>query len=140
MVVCPRKETGAGLARPALRPDQLPPAPLLYLPPGNLPNSLQQDQSEIGGASVASKYQFTFHLKSMEPTKLTREGDVRVVDSRNFPVSKHISRWIHKKDSSVAVDRDDRVGRRVGDGAVLGIALATRFLLSPFDLDQPVNQ
>jgi oxalate decarboxylase len=69
---------------------QTPGAPL-YIFPGNLPNSLQQDQAEIGGEQVASKYQYTFHLKSMQPTKASKGGEVRIVDSRNFPVSKHIA-------------------------------------------------
>jgi oxalate decarboxylase len=50
-----------------------------------------QDQAEIGGEQVASKYQYTFRLKSMEPTKSSKGGEVRIVDSRNFPLSKHIA-------------------------------------------------
>jgi oxalate decarboxylase len=69
---------------------QTPGAPL-YIFPGNLPNSLEQDKAEIGGEEVASKYQYTFHLKSMEPTKSSEGGEVRVVDSRNFPTSKNIA-------------------------------------------------
>ena len=63
----------------------------LYIFPGSLPNSLQQDKAEIGGEQVASKEQYTFHMKSMEPTKSSKGGEVRVVDSRNFPTSKHIA-------------------------------------------------
>jgi oxalate decarboxylase len=69
---------------------QTPGAPL-YIFPGNLPNSLGQDKAEIGGERVASKHQYTFHMKSMEPTKSSKGGEVRIVDSRNFPVSKHIA-------------------------------------------------
>ncbi len=67
-----------------------PKAPL-YIFPGSLPKSLEQDKAEIGGENVASKYQYTFHLKSMEPTKSGKGGEVRIVDSRNFPTSKHIA-------------------------------------------------
>jgi oxalate decarboxylase len=63
----------------------------LYIFPGSLPKSLAQDKAEIGGENVASKYQYTFHLKSMEPTKSGKGGEVRIVDSRNFPTSKHIA-------------------------------------------------
>jgi oxalate decarboxylase len=71
--------------------DQTPGAPL-YIFPSNLPNnSLEQDRAEIGGEQVASKYQYTFHMKSMEPTKSSKGGEVRIVDSRNFPVSKNIA-------------------------------------------------
>ena len=63
----------------------------LYIFPGSLPNSLEQDKAEIGGEAVASKYQYTFHMKSMEPTKSSKGGSARIVDSRNFPVSTHIA-------------------------------------------------
>ncbi len=63
----------------------------LYIFPGNLPNSLEQDKAEIGGEQVASKYQYTFHLRSMEPTIANKAGEVRIVDSHNFPASKHIA-------------------------------------------------
>src|SRR6201998_53959 len=66
---------------------QTPGAPL-YIFPGNLPDSLQQDKAEIGGNRVASKYQYTFRIKSMEPTIASNAGEVRIVDSRNFPASK----------------------------------------------------
>ncbi len=67
------------------------PTEALYIFPGDLPNSLQQDKAEIGGEQVASKYQYTFHMKSMEPTRSSTGGEVRIVDSSNFPVSKHIA-------------------------------------------------
>ena len=69
---------------------QTPGAPL-YIFPGNLPNSLQQDKAEIGGEQVASKYQYTFRMRSMEPTIASKAGEVRIVDSHNFPASKHIA-------------------------------------------------
>jgi oxalate decarboxylase len=69
---------------------QTPGAPL-YIFPGNLPNSLEHDKAEIGGERVASKYQYTFRMRSMEPTKANKAGEVRVVDSHNFPASRHIA-------------------------------------------------
>jgi oxalate decarboxylase len=63
----------------------------LYIFPGNLPNSLERDKAEIGGEQVASKYQYTFRMRSMEPTKANQAGEVRIVDSHNFPASKHIA-------------------------------------------------
>lgn len=70
--------------------ENTPGAPL-YIFPGTLPGSLEQDKEEIGGEAVASKYQYTFHLKSMTPNPETKGGSVRIVDSRNFPTSKHIA-------------------------------------------------
>jgi oxalate decarboxylase len=63
----------------------------LYIFPGKEPGSLQDDREEIGGDRVASRYQYTFHLKAMEPTRTSKGGSVRIVDSRNFPVSRHIA-------------------------------------------------
>jgi oxalate decarboxylase len=40
----------------------------LYIFPPTLPNSLERDKTEIGGEPVASKHQYIFHMKSMEPT------------------------------------------------------------------------
>jgi oxalate decarboxylase len=70
--------------------ENTPGAPL-YIFLGTVPGSLEQDKAEIGGEAVASKYQYTFRMKSMEPTRETKGGSVRVVDSRNFPTSKHIA-------------------------------------------------
>jgi oxalate decarboxylase len=67
------------------------PAAPLYIFPGNIPGPLEQDKAEIGGEAVASRYQYTFKLKAMQPTKTSKGGDVRIVDSRNFSVSKHIA-------------------------------------------------
>jgi oxalate decarboxylase len=67
-----------------------PQAPL-YIFPGKEPGSLAEDKAEIGGEQVASRRQYTFRMKAMEPTKTSKGGNVRVVDSRNFPVSKHIA-------------------------------------------------
>jgi oxalate decarboxylase len=64
-----------------------PQAPL-YIFPGKVPGSLEQDRAEIGGEAVASRHQYTFKMKAMAPTKSSKDGNVRVVDSRNFPVSK----------------------------------------------------
>jgi oxalate decarboxylase len=66
------------------------PTQALYIFPSDVPKSLEQDKAEIGGEN-ASKYNYTFRMKSMEPTKSNKAGAVRVVDSRNFPVSKHIA-------------------------------------------------
>jgi oxalate decarboxylase len=69
---------------------QMPGAPL-YIFPGNLPNSLEQDKAGIGGEQVASKDQYTFRMRAMQPTKASKAGEVRIVDSHNFPASKRIA-------------------------------------------------
>jgi oxalate decarboxylase len=75
-----------GLDRDALA--KLPTVPL-YIFPGTVPtNTLAQDKEEIGGSAVASAIQATFKLKSMAPTIATEKGEVRIVDSRNFALTK----------------------------------------------------
>ncbi len=66
------------------------PTGALYIFPGELPETLEQDKAQIGKA-LETRFQYTFKMKSMAPTKATTGGEVRIVDSRNFPVSKHIA-------------------------------------------------
>ena len=68
---------------------KLPTGPL-YIFPGELPGSLAQDRTEVGLAPNAPR-QYTFKMKAMAPTRKTAGGEVRVVDSKNFPVSTHIA-------------------------------------------------
>jgi oxalate decarboxylase len=63
----------------------------LYIFPADLPRSLAQDRAAVGGKSAASRIQYTSKMEGMAPTKKTRGGEVRVVDSRNFPASKSIA-------------------------------------------------
>jgi oxalate decarboxylase len=63
----------------------------LYIFASTLPQSLAQDKAAIGGRRVESPIQYTFKMSTMAPTKKTPGGEVRVVDSRNFPVSKNVA-------------------------------------------------
>src|SRR5580700_8652558 len=65
------------------------PTEALYIFPGTVPtNTVAQDKEEIGGSAMASPTQNTFKMKSMAPTRSAKLGEVRIVDSRNFPLSK----------------------------------------------------
>jgi oxalate decarboxylase len=63
----------------------------LYIFPASLPRSLSEDRAAIGGSSVQAPQQYTFKMQAMAPTKKTAGGEVRVVDSRNFPVSTSVA-------------------------------------------------
>jgi oxalate decarboxylase len=63
----------------------------LYIFPASLPRSLAEDKGSIAGRRVESPIQYTFKMEAMAPTKKTPGGEVRIVDSRNFPVSKNIA-------------------------------------------------
>jgi oxalate decarboxylase len=63
----------------------------LYIFPADMPLSLAQDKASIGGRRAESPLKYTFKLEAMAPTRKTPGGEVRIVDSRNFPVAKHIA-------------------------------------------------
>jgi oxalate decarboxylase len=67
------------------------PRPPLYIFPGSEPGSIEADRSEVGADQSAAQHQYIFHMKSMEPTKSTKGGSVRIVDSSNYPVSRNIA-------------------------------------------------
>src|ERR1700758_1074957 len=63
----------------------------LYIFPADLPGSLARDKAAIGGKRVESSIQYTFKMSSMAPPVKTAGGEVRIVDSHNFPVSKSVA-------------------------------------------------
>jgi oxalate decarboxylase len=63
----------------------------LYIFPSKVPGPLAQDRAVIGGRRVESSIQYTFKASTMPPTKRTPGGEVRIVDSRNFPATKQIA-------------------------------------------------
>jgi len=63
----------------------------LYIFPAALPKSLAEDKAAVGGQRVLSSIQYTFKMEAMAPTKRTSGGEVRVVDSHNFPAAKNIA-------------------------------------------------
>ncbi len=65
------------------------PGDSLYIFPADLPKTLAQDRAAVGAQQGPSPY--TFKMGSMAPTKRMPGGEVRVVDSHNFPVSTKIA-------------------------------------------------
>src|SRR5437016_8672210 len=63
----------------------------LYIFPADLPRSLAEDRAAVGGQKVQSPIQYTFKMEAMAPTKRTTGGEIRIVDSHNFPVAKNIA-------------------------------------------------
>ncbi len=63
----------------------------LYIFPADLPKSLAEDKAAVGGQRVLSSIQYTFKMEAMAPTKRTSGGEVRVVDSHNFPAARNIA-------------------------------------------------
>lgn len=63
----------------------------LYIFPADLPKSLDENRLAVGGKSVQASQQYTFKMEAMAPTRKTAGGEVRVVDSRNFPATRNIA-------------------------------------------------
>jgi oxalate decarboxylase len=63
----------------------------LYIFPGTVPGPLEDDRKAVGGPEVASKIDYTFRMKAMNPTKETAGGSVRIVDSTTFHAAKTIA-------------------------------------------------
>lgn len=67
------------------------PTSSLFIFPRDLPPSLAEDKASAGGTSAESSIPYTFQMAAMAPTRQTAGGEVRVVDSRNFPATKTIA-------------------------------------------------
>jgi len=63
----------------------------LWIFQGSDPGPLAAAQAASRSSKGEPATPFTFSMGSMEPTKQTRGGDVRIVDSGNFPVSQTIA-------------------------------------------------
>jgi oxalate decarboxylase len=55
------------------------------------PPPLAQAQAAVRSPLGEPEFEFTFSMNDMKPTKVTRGGEVKVIDTRNFPVSKTIA-------------------------------------------------
>lgn len=63
----------------------------LYIFPGKVPtNTIAQDYAEIG-KDLDPSTQFTFKFRSMPATKSSKGGEVRILDSHNFPAANKIA-------------------------------------------------
>jgi oxalate decarboxylase len=63
----------------------------LYIFPADLPRSLAEDRAAVGGKKVQSTIEYTFKMEAMAPTRRTTGGEIRIVDSHNFPVAKNVA-------------------------------------------------
>jgi oxalate decarboxylase len=59
----------------------------LFIFQTDVPASLAADQEQATGDSGKSPTDFAFRTMQMSPTKTTAGGDVRIVDSHNFPIT-----------------------------------------------------
>jgi oxalate decarboxylase len=59
----------------------------LFIFQTDVPPSLADDQKAAAGTLGKSPKDFAFRTMEMQPTKKTKSGEVRIVDSRNFKVT-----------------------------------------------------
>ncbi len=59
----------------------------LFIFQTDVPGRLEQDQNAAAGTLGKSPHDFAFRTDEMKPTRQTKGGEVRIVDSRNFKVS-----------------------------------------------------
>jgi oxalate decarboxylase len=59
----------------------------LFIFQTELPGDLRQEQNQASEGSGAMTQRLDFRTSQMRPTKLTAGGEVKVIDSKNFPVS-----------------------------------------------------
>ena len=59
----------------------------LFIFQTDVPGGLEEDQKAAAGALGKSPKDFAFRTMEMPPTKQTKGGEVRIVDSRNFKVT-----------------------------------------------------
>jgi oxalate decarboxylase len=59
----------------------------LFIFQTDVPPRLEEDQKAAAGALGKSPKDFAFRTMEIPPTKQTKSGEVRIVDSRNFKVS-----------------------------------------------------
>lgn len=63
----------------------------LFIFPAAVPGALADDRVSAGGAAARSAVSYSFQMLGMEPTVAAVGGEVRIVDSRNFPATKAIA-------------------------------------------------
>jgi oxalate decarboxylase len=63
----------------------------LYIFQGEVPGALEDDVKAIGGAGSMPGERFDFRMLEQPPTKRTKGGEVRIVDSSTFTVSRTIA-------------------------------------------------
>ena len=80
-----------GVAETALAPlDAIPPSGR-YIFPAPVPPALSQDAAVMTKDHPMSKIDFAFAMIDMMPTKQDANGSIRIVDSRNFTISRNIA-------------------------------------------------
>jgi oxalate decarboxylase len=66
--------------------DKVPPKEL-FIFPRELPRPLAEEKAQVEAVTGAVPYPFDFRPGAMKPTKVSKGGEVKIVDKKNFPVT-----------------------------------------------------
>jgi oxalate decarboxylase len=80
-----------GVPQSALAPLDNIPLDGRYIFQAPVPGSLEADRLAAARGGQPTSQRFHFHMMQMAPTKSTRSGEARIVDSRNFPMAAKIA-------------------------------------------------
>jgi oxalate decarboxylase len=86
----PREVLSKNFGVPAAAFDKSPKQEL-YIFQGEVPGPLAEDRQAAEGTIGASPIRFDYHLRDQTPNKRTKSGEVRIVDSKNFPAATTIA-------------------------------------------------
>jgi oxalate decarboxylase len=82
----PKEVLGKNFNVPESTFDRVPKKELFIFQAG-LPGDLKAEQNEAEAGTGAVRQRFDFRASQMKPTKVTRSGEVKIIDSKNFPVT-----------------------------------------------------
>jgi oxalate decarboxylase len=82
----PKEVLGKNFNVPESTFDHVPQKELFIFQAG-LPGDLKAEQNEAAAGSGVVQQRFDFRASQMKPTKVTRSGEVKIIDSKNFPAT-----------------------------------------------------
>jgi oxalate decarboxylase len=82
----PKEVLGKNFNVPGSTFDQVPKKEL-FIFQASLPGDLKAEQNEGAAGTGVVRQSFDFKASQMKPTKVTRGGEVKIIDSKNFPVT-----------------------------------------------------
>jgi oxalate decarboxylase len=82
----PREVLGKNFSVPGAAFDKVPKKELFIFQTG-MPGELRQEQAQASAGTGVVAERMDFKTSQMKPTKVTRGGEVRIVDAKNFPIT-----------------------------------------------------
>ncbi|HXX56321.1 MAG TPA: cupin domain-containing protein [Candidatus Nitrosotalea sp.] len=90
LIHTPREILAKNFGLPQQSLQNLPTQPMVIFP-STVPGPLAEDRRQAAGSRGPSSTDFAFRTLQQSPTKSNKGGEVRIIDSKNFPVANRIS-------------------------------------------------